>query len=51
MQEVSALCDEVIVISAGKVLYQGGLDQLLVHTGERSLEDAFVNMTMTAGAI
>jgi sodium transport system ATP-binding protein len=46
MQEVSALCDEVIVISAGRVLYQGGLEQLLVHTGERSLEDAFVNMTM-----
>ncbi len=45
MQEVSALCDEVIVISAGKVLYQGGLEQLLVHTGESSLEDAFVNMT------
>jgi sodium transport system ATP-binding protein len=48
MQEVSALCDEVIVISAGKVLYQGGLEQLLVHTGERSLEDAFVNMTTGA---
>ncbi len=45
MQEVSALCDEVIVISAGKVLYQGGLEQLLVHTGASSLEDAFVNMT------
>jgi len=49
MQEVSALCDEVIVISAGKVLYQGGLEQLLVHTGERSLEDAFVNMTTGEG--
>ncbi|MDY6984476.1 MAG: ATP-binding cassette domain-containing protein [Pseudomonadota bacterium] len=48
MQEVSALCDEVIVISAGKVLYQGGLEQLLAHTGERSLEDAFVNMTTGA---
>lgn len=46
MQEVSALCDEVVVIAAGKVLYQGGLEQMLVHTGERSLEDAFVNMTM-----
>jgi sodium transport system ATP-binding protein len=45
MQEVSALCDEVIVISAGKVLYQGGLEQLLVHTGEQTLENAFVSMT------
>lgn len=50
MQEVSALCDEVIVISAGKVLYQGGLEQLLLHTGESSLEDAFVNMTMGGAA-
>jgi sodium transport system ATP-binding protein len=49
MQEVSALCDEVIVITAGKVLYQGGLEQMLVHTGERSLEDAFVNMTTGLG--
>lgn len=48
MQEVSALCDEVIVIAAGRVLYQGELDQLLAHTGEGSLEDAFV--AMTAGA-
>lgn len=45
MQEVSALCDEVIVIAAGKVLYQGGLEQLLVHTGEQTLENAFVSMT------
>jgi sodium transport system ATP-binding protein len=48
MQEVSALCDEVVVIAAGKVLYQGGMDAMLAHTGERSLEDAFV--TMTGGA-
>ncbi|HEY0963338.1 MAG TPA: ATP-binding cassette domain-containing protein [Pseudomonadales bacterium] len=49
MQEVSALCDEVIVIAGGKVLYQGGLEHLLAHTGEHSLEDAFVNMTTGAG--
>lgn len=48
MQEISALCDEVIVIAAGKVLYQGGLAQLLVHTGAGNLEDAFVNMTVGA---
>ena len=45
MQEVSALCDEVIVIAGGKALYQGGLEQLLAHTKESNLEDAFVNMT------
>ncbi len=46
MQEISALCDEVIVLAAGKVLFQGALEQLLVHTGEKNLEDAFVNMTV-----
>jgi sodium transport system ATP-binding protein len=45
MQEISALCDEVIIIANGKVHYQGGLDELLVHTGENNLEDAFVSMT------
>lgn len=48
MQEVSALCDEVIVIAGGKALYQGGLEQLLAHTKESNLEDAFVNMTGAA---
>lgn len=45
MQEIAALCDEVIVIANGLVLYQGGLEQLLVHTGQDNLEDAFVSMT------
>lgn len=48
MQEVSALCDEVIVIAGGKALYQGGLEQFLAHTKESNLEDAFVNMTGAA---
>src|SRR5690606_4590076 len=45
MQEVAALCDELIVIAGGRVLYQGDMDRLLRHTGEQSLEDAFVSMT------
>src|SRR5690606_32611132 len=49
MQEISALCDEVIVIAGGRVLYQGGMERLLAHTGEASLEDAFVSMTGDAG--
>lgn len=47
MQEISALCDEVIVIAGGKVLYQGGLAELQAHTGEANLEDAFVTLTGT----
>jgi sodium transport system ATP-binding protein len=45
MQEVSALCDEVIVIAGGRVLFQGALDLLMQHTAQNTLEDAFVSMT------
>ncbi|MBT3563067.1 MAG: ATP-binding cassette domain-containing protein, partial [Gammaproteobacteria bacterium] len=45
MQEISALCDEVIVISEGKVLMQGSLDALLTSTGESDLEEAFMAIT------
>ena len=45
MQEISALCDEVIVIAEGKVLMQGSLEELRVLSGESDLEDAFVKMT------
>lgn len=45
MQEISALCDEVIVISDGQVLMQGGLDELLESTGESDLEEAFMAIT------
>jgi sodium transport system ATP-binding protein len=45
MQEISALCDEVIVISEGKVLMQGSLDVLLTSTGESDLEEAFMAIT------
>lgn len=42
MQEVAALCDEVIVIAAGRVTAHGTLDALKEKTGKESLEDAFV---------
>jgi sodium transport system ATP-binding protein len=42
MQEVSALCDRIIVIAKGRVAAEGSADELLALTGESSLEDAFV---------
>lgn len=48
MQEIGALCDEVVVVAGGRVLYQGDLPRLLVHTGQDTLEDAFVSMTGAA---
>ena len=42
MQEVSALCDAIVVIAAGRVVARGSPDELRRQTGQDSLEDAFV---------
>jgi len=42
MQEVAALCDEIVIIAHGKVAASGSPDQLRENTGESNLEDAFV---------
>ena len=45
MQEVSALCDSIVVIAAGRVVAQGTSDELRRQTGFDNLEDAFVALT------
>jgi sodium transport system ATP-binding protein len=42
MQEVAALCDEIIIISHGRVTAQGTTEELLAMSAKDSLEDAFV---------
>ena len=42
MQEVSALCDRIVVIAQGRVVAEGTPDQLRQQTGKSDLEDAFV---------
>ena len=42
MQEVAALCDEIIIVSNGKIAAQGTPDYLRTQTGEQNLENAFV---------
>ena len=42
MQEVAALCDQIVVISHGEVTAQGSPDDLRKQTGYENLEDAFV---------
>jgi sodium transport system ATP-binding protein len=42
MQEVAALCDEIVVIARGRVVARGAPEELLEQTGKRDLEDAFV---------
>jgi sodium transport system ATP-binding protein len=45
MQEVSALCDRIVVVAHGRVVADGAPDQLRERTGRESLEDAFVDLT------
>lgn len=47
MQEVAALCDEVIVIAHGTVVATGTPEGIRAQTGESSLEDAFVRLIGT----
>jgi sodium transport system ATP-binding protein len=42
MQEVSALCDHIVVIAQGQVVADGTPDELRELTGQANLEDAFV---------
>lgn len=45
MQEVSALCDTIVIIASGKVVAQGSPDELRTQSGHENLEDAFVKLT------
>ena len=49
MQEVSALCDHIVVIAEGRVAATGSPEALLAQTGMDTLEDAFVALIGEAG--
>ena len=42
MQEVSALCDRIIIIAAGSIAAVGTQEEIMQQTGHDNLEDAFV---------
>jgi sodium transport system ATP-binding protein len=44
MQEVAALCDQIVIISGGEVSATGSPDDLRRQTGQENLEDAFVSV-------
>jgi sodium transport system ATP-binding protein len=44
MQEVSALCDQIVVIAQGRVAACGTPDQIRRMAGCDSLEEAFVKV-------
>ena len=45
MQEVSALCDDIVIMADGRIVAEGTPDQLRQQTGHENLEDAFVALT------
>ena len=45
MQEVSALCDTIVIMARGAVAAQGSAGSLLAASGCSNLEDAFVRLT------
>jgi sodium transport system ATP-binding protein len=45
MQEVSALCDEIVIVARGCVVASGTPEAVLAASGRDNLEDAFVMLT------
>jgi sodium transport system ATP-binding protein len=50
MQEVAALCDEVVVIAGGKVVTAGTPEELRARAGTPDLEEAFVRFLEPAAS-
>ena len=50
MQEVSALCDEIVIVARGAVVASGRAAELLAASGRDNLEDAFVHLAGEEGA-
>jgi sodium transport system ATP-binding protein len=48
MQEVAALCDEIVIIGSGRVVAAGTPEALRQSTGEQELEEAFVKVIGSA---
>ncbi len=51
MQEVAALCDQVVIIGQGRVLAQGTLEAIREQSGTHSLEDALLRVLGAAEAL
>jgi len=50
MQEVSALCDDIVIIANGRVAINDSADGIRTRTGCDNLEDAFVRAISMVGA-
>ena len=45
LEEVKALTDEIAIISRGKIITKGTIDDILNFSGKSNLEDAFISLT------
>jgi ABC-2 type transport system ATP-binding protein len=45
MQEVEAICEQVIIINQGKIVADDNLGDLRKSHGNKSLEDIFIHLT------
>ncbi|MDO9314544.1 MAG: ATP-binding cassette domain-containing protein [Burkholderiaceae bacterium] len=50
MQEVERLCDHVVVVSRGRSVADGTVDELLMQTGQTDFEEAFVQLAFPSQA-
>ena len=50
MQEISALCDRIVIIAHGRIVTQGTPEEIRQQTGEADLEEAFVKAIGQIGA-
>ncbi len=51
LEEVRALCDQVVIVDGGRVVAEGSPAGLCRQTDSASLEDAFVKLTCQEGAV
>jgi sodium transport system ATP-binding protein len=50
MQEVEALCDEIVIVARGRSVAHGSAAQLRAQSGRSTLEDAFVHLALAEPA-
>jgi sodium transport system ATP-binding protein len=50
MQEIGALCDDLVIIGKGRVVLQGSPDEVRAATGCDDLEEAFVRLSQAEHA-
>jgi sodium transport system ATP-binding protein len=44
MQDVAALCDDIVILSGGRVVVSGAPREILAYSGADDLEEAFVRL-------